>query len=165
MEFRDLYDENRSLTNKKIMKGDLVPKGYYYITVIIMIQNNNNEFLIQKRSSEKGGKWATTGGHPVSGETSLEGLITEVKEEIGINLEKDKIKLIKTIKTDDDFVDIYYVKTEIDLKNIKLQQEEVSDIRWASVKEIESLINTNQYHKYHAKVFYDTLNYLNDNII
>ena len=127
MELRDLYDENKKLTGETIFKGQEVPKGRYYITVVIFIQNSKNEFLIQKRVKKKDGKWATTGGHPVSGETSKQGIITEIKEELGIDVLEENIELFKTIKTEDDFIDIYYLKEDIDIKKIKIQKEEVED--------------------------------------
>ena len=78
MEYRDLYDSNRMLTNEKIKKTDKVPKGKYYITVVVFIQNDKNEFLLQ--INKKYNMWSTTGGHPKSGESSLDGIITEIKE-------------------------------------------------------------------------------------
>lgn len=125
MEERDLYDENKKMTGEKILKGEPIPKGRYYITVVIFIQNEEGNFLIQKRVIEKDGKWATTGGHPVSGENSKQGVITEVKEELGIDIASKNIQLFKTIKTEDDFVDLYYLKETVDIENIKLQKEEV----------------------------------------
>ena len=110
MEIRDLYNENKELTGETILKGESVPKGRYYITVVVWIQNDKGEFLIQKRVKSKDGKWATTGGHPVSGETSKQGIITEIKEELGIDADINGIQLFKTIKTEDDFVDLYYLK-------------------------------------------------------
>ena len=139
MELRDLYDENKELTGETIYKGQDVPKGRYYITVVVFIQNSKNEFLIQKRVKKKDGKWATTGGHPVSGETSKQGIITEIKEELGVDIVKENIKLFKTIKTEDDFVDIYYLKEDIDIKKIKIQKEEVEDVKWATIEEINEL--------------------------
>ena len=135
MELRDLYDENKELTGETIYKGQDVPKGRYYITVVVFIQNSKNEFLIQKRVKKKDGKWATTGGHPVSGETSKQGIITEIKEELGVDIVKENIKLFKTIKTEDDFVDIYYLKEDIDIKKIKIQKEEVEEVQWFDLEE------------------------------
>ena len=90
MELRDLYDENKMVTGKTFVKGEQVPKGYYYLIVAIYIQNSKGEFLIQKRVERKGGKWATTTGYPKAGETGLDGLLTEVEEEIGIDLRDRK---------------------------------------------------------------------------
>ena len=160
MELRDLYDKDRKLTGKKIYKGQNIPQGRYYITVVIFIQNSKNEFLLQKRSKNKDGKWATTGGHPVSGQTSKEGIITEVKEELGIDIVPENIKLFKTIKTEDDFVDIYYLKENVDVTKIKIQKEEVSDIKWATIEEIKKLIKSEAFSTSHAEFFQFCLDYL-----
>lgn len=86
MEKRDLYDEKRNLTGETILKGDKTPEGKYIVVVLVFIQNSEGKFLIQKRSERKNGKFATTGGHPKSGESSIEGILTEVEEEIGLEL-------------------------------------------------------------------------------
>lgn len=160
MEKRDLYDENKILTGETIYKGQEVPKGRYYITVVVFIQNDKNEFLIQKRVAKKDGKWATTGGHPVSGETSKQGIITEIKEELSINVIENNLILFKTIKTEDDFVDIYYLKENINIDKIKIQKDEVEDVKWASKEEIEKLIENGQFSESHTEFFRDCLKFL-----
>ena len=75
-ELRDLYDINSNKTNKTYRKGDLIPEGYYPMVVMVVIRNSNGEFLMQKRVESKGGDWGVTGGHPKSGETPIEGIIT-----------------------------------------------------------------------------------------
>ena len=161
MELRDLYDENKKLTGEKIYKGQDVPKGCYYITVVVFIQNSKNEFLLQKRVKKKDGKWATTGGHPVSGETSRQGIITEIKEELGIDILEENIKLFKTIKTEDDFVDIYYLKEDIDINKIRIQKEEVSAVKWATINDIEKMIEEGECSESHREFFEDCIKYLN----
>lgn len=161
MEYRDLYDENKKLTGEKIQKDDSVPKGRYYITVAVWIQNSKNEFLLQ--INKKYNMWTTTGGHPKTGETSLDGIVTEIKEELGVDVDRDKLKLFKTIKTEDDFVDLYYLKEDINLNNIIKQEEEVSDVRWFSIDEIKQLISTNSFLPSHIDLFYECLKYLNIN--
>ena len=83
MEKRDLYNENSEVTSKTYFKGEPIPVGYYPMVVMICIQNSKGEFLMQKRVPSKGGDWGVTGGHPKSGETPYEGMITEVREELG----------------------------------------------------------------------------------
>lgn len=161
MEKRDLYDENKVLTRETIYKGQKIPKGKYYITVVIFIQNSKNEFLIQKRVKKKDGKWATTGGHPIAGETSKQGIITEIREELGIRVMESNIVLFKTIKTEDDFVDIYYLKEDINIDKIKIQKEEVEKVKWATKEDIENMIENKQFSESHIEFFKDCLNYLN----
>ena len=93
VEYRDLYDANKCVTGKTFIKGEQVLKGYFYLIVIIVIKNSLDKYLIQKRVERKGGKWALTGGHPKAGESSLEGIKEEVKEELGIDINNDNVKL------------------------------------------------------------------------
>ena len=162
MEKRDLYDENKKLTGETVFKGEPIPKGRYYITVAIFIQNEAGKFLIQKRVMKKDGKWATTGGHPVSGESSKQGIITEIKEELGIDVESKNIQLFKTIKTEDDFVDLYYLKENVNIKNVIVQQEEVEKVKWASIEEIEDMIQNNEFSESHTEFFMMCLEFLNE---
>lgn len=83
-ELRDLYDKNSNLTGLTYHKGENIPEGYYSMVVMAVIRNSNGEFLMQKRAINKGGDWGVTGGHPKSGETPLEGIITEIKEELSV---------------------------------------------------------------------------------
>jgi isopentenyldiphosphate isomerase len=151
MELRDLYNSKRILTGEVIQKGQDVPLGSYYITVVVFIENNNGEFLLQKRVMKKDGKWATTGGHPVSGESSLEGIVTEIQEELGQNVKQNELTLFKTIMTEDDFVDLYY---------IVLQKEEVEDAKWATREEIEKLIEDDKFSKSHEEFYRYCLEFL-----
>ncbi len=160
MEYRDLYNSNRVKTGEKIKKGDIIPKDKYIMVVVIFIENDNNEFLIQKRSIDKGGKWATTGGHPKSGETSLQGIITEVNEELGIKI-KAPI-LFKQARGKDTLCDLYYLKQNVDINKIKIQKEEVVEIKWANAKEITLLMEKNEFNKGHYMMFEDCLKYLNE---
>ena len=99
MELRDLYDENRVLTGETIQKGEDVPAGRYYVTVAVFIENDDNKFLLQ--INKKYDMWTTTGGHPKSGESSLDGIVIEIEEELGYKVSPDKLELVKTYKTED----------------------------------------------------------------
>lgn len=165
MEKRDLYDKNRNLTGETICKGEPIPKGKYIIVVLIMIQNSKGEFLVQKRSKEKGGKFGFTGGHAKSGESGLQGAISEVKEEIGLDLKPEELKLIFTEREDevDVFYDLFYVKKDFDISSLTLQKEEVESANWFTVEEIEKMINNNEFFGHHSEELYRTLNILNTN--
>ena len=159
MEYRDLYNENRQKTGEKILKNEPIPENKYIMMVVIFIENDKNEFLIQKRCAEKDGKWATTGGHPKSGENSLEGIFTEVKEELGINISQPK--LFKQASGKNTYCDLYYLKENIDIANISIQEEEVEEVKWASIDEINTLMKNDKFNKGHYMMFKDCLEYLN----
>ena len=115
MEMRDLYDEERNCTGETILKGEKIPEGRYILVVLVFIQNSEGKFLIQKRSEIKNGKYATTGGHPKSGESSIEGIITEVKEEIGLDINPNNLQLYFSGKSEKErvFLDDYYIKMDV----------------------------------------------------
>lgn len=161
MEYRDLYDENKVLTGETIKKGDPIPAGRYYITVAVWIQNSKDEFLLQV--NKKFNKWSTTGGHPKTGESSLEGMVIEIKEELGVDVNKEDLVLFETIKTEDDFVDIYYLKKDIDLENIEKQEEEVDSVKWFAINDIKELIKNEDLLLPHIEFFNKCLEYLNNN--
>lgn len=157
MEKRDLYDKNRNRLGISINKCDDIPEGCYIIVVMIIMQNKKGQFLLQKRSELKGGKWAFTGGHPKSGENSLEGIISEVYEELGIDISCENIQLMKSNVFDKVIGDIYYVNMEFDLEKIVLQEEEVSDVMLASYSDIINMIKSGDFFKSHGEVFMDII--------
>ena len=159
MEIRDLYDKNRQVTGKTFVKGSQVPKGYYYLIVIIVIENSKGEFLIQKRVANKGGKWALTGGHPKAGETSLEGIISEVKEELGIDINNKKLLLFEQTTHHDQLFDLYYLKDNINLNSIKVQVEEVDGVAWKRLEEIDKMHKNGEFHRGHYQVIQHYLEY------
>ena len=88
-ELRDLYDFHGNKTELTYHKGDPIPEGYYPTVVMVVIRNSEGKFLMQKRVPSKGGDWGVTGGHPKAGETPMEGIVTEVKEELGLDFSKE----------------------------------------------------------------------------
>lgn len=153
MEIRDLYDSNKNLTGKTFVKGEQVPKGYYYLIVAVIIENTDGKFLLQKRVPRKGGKWALTAGHPKSGENSFQGLCSESLEEIGIDISNDNPKLVDTWINNDQIFDIYYLKKEIDLNDITIQEEEVDGVMYATYDEIMELHSNGNFHENHFILF------------
>ncbi len=160
MEKRDLYDENKQKTGEVIEKGKKVPKDRYYITIVVWIQNSNGDFLIQRTVPEKYHMLSTTGGHPKSGESSVEGIVTEIKEELGLSVSEKDLQLFKTIKTEDDFVDIYYLKIDVSIDEITIQKEEVEDVKLASTEEINALIDEGLFLPPHIDFYKFCLEYL-----
>ena len=163
MELRDLYDEKKNLTGETIFKGENIPKGRYIVVVLVFIQNSEGKFLIQKRSERKNGKYATTGGHPKSGESSIEGIITEVKEEIGLDINPNNLQLYFSGKSEKErvFWDDYYIKMDIsNIEKLKLQEDEVSSVEWFSREEICDLMKQDKFFENHYEEFENLIKWL-----
>lgn len=115
---------------------------------------------MQKRVKEKGGLWATTGGHPKSGETSEQGMRTELFEELGL-VPKD-LHLFKQAQGKDSYCDLYYVKLDVSSESLILQETEVESACWFTKEEITDLYEQGLFKKGHYMMFLDCLNFLNN---
>ena len=140
-EIRDLYDINGNKTELTYYKGEKIPEGYYPMVVMIAIQNSEGKFLMQKRVEEKGGDYGVTGGHPKSGETPYEGIITEVKEELGIDISNNKIIEFDSGCDLKDCYKMYYTKLDLDIDKLNIQKEELSEVKWFSLEELQEMVN------------------------
>ena len=109
---------------------------------------------IQKRAFNKDsnpGKWdVSVAGHVSSGQTSIEAAVREVSEELGIEINEEELKYILTYKNsrqikenyiDKQIYDCYIVnKEEIDIKDIKIQESEVEQVKMCKLSEFNELI-------------------------
>ena len=119
--------------------------GEYHQSVHTWIMNSKGEFLMQKRSANKRmfpNMWSQTGGGVEVGETSLEGALRECKEELGIDIPKEKIEFILSFKRN--FVDVWLVKCDFDISKLVLQEEEVAEVKWMRIEEIKKLMEENK---------------------
>ena len=164
IELRDLYDINSNKTNKTYHKGDIIPNGYYPMVVMVVIRNSKGEFLMQKRVGCKGGDWGVTGGHPKSGETPLEGIITEVKEELGLDFSNEKFIEYDSGCDGKDCYIMYFVNKDINVKDIKIQEEELSKVRWFSMNELKHMVSTNELNEDQIACFEKVCKFLDNNI-
>ena len=151
MEIIDLYNGKREKINKTFIREEGEPEeGEYKLSVHVWILNSRGEILIQKRNENlkrNPGKWAFTGGVVDSGENSVEWAIRESKEELGDDIDKDKIELLLSFKREHGFVDVWLVKDNIEINNLVLQKSEVSEAKWVSIKELKKLIDSEQFVK------------------
>ena len=146
MEIVDKFNNKRESLNKTAQRYEKI-KGEYRQSEHIWIVNNEGKFLMQKRSKYKksfAGKWSQTGGAVDEGETPLQGALRECKEELGLDIQKKEIELIFSFKREYDFVDVWLVRRNIDIKKLKLQEEEVEEVKWVSKEEIEKMIKNNE---------------------
>ena len=161
-ELRDLYDINSNKTDKTYMKGDPIPEGYYPMVVMVVIRNSKGEFLMQKRVESKGGDWGVTGGHPKSGETPMEGIITEVKEELGLDFSKERFVEYDSGCDGKDCYKMYFVTKDIDISDITIQEEELSEVRWFTMDELKSMVESGELNEDQIACFNKVCNYLNE---
>lgn len=149
MEIVDKFDNKRRPLHKTSERHDKVD-GEYRQSVHTWIQNSKGEFLIQKRTPNKKffpNMWSQTGGGVDTGETTLQAALRECKEELGIDINPNNMELILSFKRKYDFVDVWRVKQDIDISELVLQEDEVADVKWATIDEIKDLMNSGKLAK------------------
>lgn len=149
-EILDIYDSNKIKTSKKYIRGsNNLKEDEYVIVVEIIIFNSKNEILLSQRAGNKKInplKWETTQGSVKSGEYSKEGAIRELKEELGIIINKEDLKYFETIKDEKEhiFKEMFWVNKDIELDNIKFADGEVIDVKWFNINDFEKLYKSNE---------------------
>jgi len=161
MEYLQVFNDNHEAIDEKIERDNKykLTNGKHFMVVLIFIENEKGEFLMQKTSKERGSVIATTGGHVTYHDTSLETVIKECHEELGLEIKEEELKYIDFIKYNDAYEDIYYTNKKIDIDKLVLQKEEVESIKWYSVDEIKDLIKTGDFRKGNINAFNLILKY------
>lgn len=161
MEYRDLYDEYGNLTGETILKGEIVPIDRRLLVAALVIKNDENKFLVQKRSALKKGKWGFTTGHVESNESSINGIIREAKEELGLDVLNDELIEIKYGINNKYVYHHYYINKNVDIKSLNIQIDEVEEVKWLTIEEIKSLIEKQNFKRSHIDIIENYINYFN----
>lgn len=155
MEYLDILDKNGNKTGEKKPRKEVHSKGYWHKGVHIWIINSNRELLVQRRSSNKdvypNKLYISVAGHPISGENEIDSIKREFEEEIGIELDAKKLEYLFTFSQevvenngkflDNQFYDVYLIEMDLDISSLKLQEEEVSEVKNIYYKDFETMIN------------------------
>ena len=154
-EIWDLYNENRELLEKDHVRGEQLPIDGYHLVVHVWIRNSKGEYLIAQRSANRPTfplMWECVDGSVVKGEDSLQGVLREVKEEVGIDLLPEKgqvvlsdIKKIEFGKVVNKIVDVWLFDYdgEVDLGNATT--DEVAQVAWMNRGQIKELFDANMF--------------------
>lgn len=146
-ELWDIYDKDKKKTEKTIEReGVQLKEGEYHIVVTGVIINSQNKILISKRAAHKKYPlmWECSGGSILAGETSLEGIIREIREELGLHFTKKDAIFLKEMRRDKilpDFKDIWLFKKDINEKEITFPDGEATDYKWVTIEEFIDMYN------------------------
>lgn len=153
-EMVDVYD---SLTGEKtgevISKSEAHNKGIWHSSIhILLVNKERNKILLQKRCADKKlypNRWdITVGGHISAGEEALVSAHRELEEELGLDSNKYEFNFLDRIKEEfinngvnsKEFVYVYLIEADVDVKEITLQKEEVSEAKWFKKEDFFELI-------------------------
>ena len=149
-EFWDLYNEKGEKTGVKHKRGQPIPQGLYHLVVSAWIVNSRGQFLLSQRHPDKPCPlyWECTGGSVLAGENSLDGAIREVKEELGIELDRSAARLLFQTRRDStqDFYDVWLFQADVPIQALNLQETEVVNARWVDKDELLDMFRTEKLH-------------------
>ena len=83
----------------------------------------------------------------------MDGAIRELKEELNLDVNKEELQFIKTIKRsskytstfiNNEFDDLYILRTDKTINDMKFQEEEISEIFFVPYKEFKDMVNNKQ---------------------
>jgi RimJ/RimL family protein N-acetyltransferase/isopentenyldiphosphate isomerase len=144
-EILDIVDENNNIIGQK-PRREVHQKHLLHRVSHIWIVNSQKQILVQRRSLLKDtspGKWEPFfGGHLNTGIDYVDGAVIELNEELGINAEAENLKLWKVYKKEigDEFQGIFVYKWDGDAKSLKLEADEVDQVKWMNIKEVSGYV-------------------------
>ena len=151
-EFLEVYSPEGTKTGQKKSKSEIHRKGLFHSTVHVWIFTEEGNILIQKRSKKKElnpGVWdVSVAGHIKFNENIKKAAKRETLEETGININtKDLLKIgvyrsinIHPTAIDKEFFHTYILKIDKNSINLDFKNNEVDDLKFISIEEMENLI-------------------------
>jgi len=143
MEIWDLVDKLRNPLGKLHTRGNELQRGEFHVVVEIFTFNADGRILLTQRDLLKSYPllWESTGGSVNAGESSINGAIRELEEETGIAVNPADLRYLGEIKKGNYFLDSYiYTSTKnIEISELSLQQGEVCDAKWVTLRELKEM--------------------------
>ena len=156
-EYFDILDEKGNKTGKTKLRSEVHRDGDWHKAVHIWIINNDGDILLQRRCATKDSNPnmldISSAGHLSAGDDSITGAIRELKEELNLDINPKDIHFIKTLKRsskytetfiNNEFDDLYIVRTNKKIDDMKFQEEEISEIMYVPYKKFKEMVNNKQ---------------------
>ena len=121
----------------------LVDHGYYHVVVLGFIICDHH-LIVTRRAKGKSaaGYWEVSGGSVLAGESSLDAIQRELKEEIGYSVDSSKIQPLDTYVSNSDLIDPFVIIDDtFKISNMTLQASEVDQIDAIDYSRLNRLID------------------------
>ena len=141
MELWDIYDRQRRTTGRFHVRGTPMGRGEYHLTAFVWVFNRQRELLLTRRAPEKehyANCWAATGGAALVGETSLQTVRRELREETGFVAEQ-MISLGQVYPSPGLLDEVLYLFLARGLQKDaqELDEDEFIHVEWMDVAQLE----------------------------
>ena len=162
-EYLDIVSEYGEPTGETVLREDAHALGLRHRTAHIWILRKSGagtQVLLQKRSRNKDSYPSeydtSSAGHVTAGDTPLHGAVRELYEELGIRADSSDLTLIGTfansyeevfhdrIFRDNEICFVYIYAKEPDLSSLRLQEEEIEEVRWFDLRQVRQACRLTQ---------------------
>jgi len=155
VEYLEIWTPDGKPTGIRKSKAAVHTHGDWHRTVHVWLCNSRGELLIQKRAACKinyPGLWdISAAGHISFGESSIDGAVREFHEELGIALKQEDLCHMFSYRSqavinngsyhNNEHVDVYLVEKDIALETMRLQIEEVEQVKYVPFATVEQAYN------------------------
>ena len=145
-ELIDVLTPGGEQTGIRKPKGEIHRDGDWHRAAHVWIIAPDRRFLLQRRSLRKEnnpGIWdVSAAGHLSAGESAIEAAVRETFEELGLRLDEGDLEFVRTLRQssilnnntyfDNEFHDIFLMRRDVDVASLKLDPEEVAEVKWVS---------------------------------
>ena len=109
------------------------------ITAVMILFRKDNNILLSRRfnTGHEDGNYSVVAGHVEVNESVLSAAIREAKEEVGVNVLKEHLRLVTTMhhgKTN--YVDFYFEVTKWSGEITNTEPDKCDDLRWFPIDEL-----------------------------
>ena len=152
MEYLDIYDSEGKPLGMRIPKKEAHDKGLWHRAAHVWIVNSGGEVLIQRHSpfiDNYPNAWdISAAGHVSAGEDDITSAVRETEEEIGLKIPPGDFVFIGTVKQmtaregyiNNEINPVYVVRKDLDVTQLKKQAEEVSDVNFIPLVELQRMV-------------------------
>lgn len=110
---------------------------YRLPSAVYLLIIRDNQILLQKRANTgyKDGEFGVPSGHKEAGESLLDAVIREAKEEVGISLSVDKLQMIHASNrnSDREYLDFYFSVESWEGEICNAEPHKCAELAWHSV--------------------------------
>lgn len=151
MEMIDIYDEIGLKTGKTAEKHEVHLRGLIHRAICVWIVNSSDEVLMQTRNDHvisPGKMDISFSGHMQAGETSLEAVIREGYEELGIFIDISLLRYLFSCRIytktgeyiENEIDDVYLYKADIPLETYRFYDNEVKTVSYIPLEELKTMV-------------------------
>jgi ADP-ribose pyrophosphatase YjhB (NUDIX family) len=148
MELWDAYTRNGAKTGGVLVRGQKMWPGIYHLVCEVLVRHVDGDYLCMIRSRQKPNyplyPECTAGGSALLGETALDCIRRELREETGIEW-NDFETVAVTIRDYNSCIFHSYICTvDWPKDRVTLQEGETEDFEWLSEEQFVALLNSDR---------------------